>query len=105
MKRLAIILVLLFGVSVSAQKIDTIFFGMNELDTSYFYDCWAEDYYPGPEFRVHINNYDMPMQRAHSFVTKDSLRIIGVASALELKSLVPEVPDDTLALGILTLMH
>ena len=98
MKRLAIILVLLFGVSVSAQKIDTIFFGMNELDTSYFYDCWAEDYYPGPEFRVHINDYSMPMQRARSFVTKDSLRIIGVAScALELKSFLPEVPDDTLA--------
>lgn len=83
---------------VSAQTMDTLYLDVEDRDPTYFYGCWIdEDYAPGVKLEYYVSDNVYPTICAAPFYTKDSLKVIGIAGATEIKSYMPEKPDDTLA--------
>ena len=98
MKRIIFLLMLISNFIVySQQSLDTLRLGVQYRDPTYYYECWIDEHYPAfaVEFTSFVNSE--PQSSAVLFNVDAPLKVVGVACALELKSLVPDQPDDTLA--------
>lgn len=97
MKRLFFIVALLSSINVFSQITDTLFFGMDKRNPTYFYDCWADEHMS----KVNIGTYSdvnyYPRICAKPVYTNKPLTVIGVAAAVDIKVFNFSVPADTLA--------
>ena len=95
MKKFILLLVVLFGtLSVKAQ-IDTIQFGIEHRDSTYYYHCSFDEYMSKLQWHSSIGRWNKPLIMAKPFYTDVPLKIIGVAGLVNIQHHPTEYMYDT----------